>query len=80
MKRVYKTPAQFKSHNLKKLKARAAARRQVLQAAGCSTYELGFRGKAAAIICLCCGLGSAHPADITELYCGFCSEFHKAPT
>lgn len=54
----------------------AQRRRQALAAAGCATYELGFRGGVAAIQCLCCGLGSSHPDDIREKYCGFCKEFH----
>lgn len=58
------------------LRRQAALRRGALEAHGCSTYERGTRGGQAAIICLCCGLGSAHPKDIAEKYCGFCHQFH----
>jgi len=68
---------------VEKLKRQAQRRRKALTAAGCSTYSLGFRPPsnllgmgAAPIVCLCCGLGSVNPSDITERYCGFCHEFH----
>ena len=30
-----------------------------------------------AILCLCCGLASANPHDIEQLYCGLCSAYHS---
>jgi hypothetical protein len=57
--------------------AAAARRRKALVAAGCSTYELGHRGTSKAIQCLCCGLGSTHPTDIAQRFCGFCKELHS---
>lgn len=59
-----------------KLRAQASRRWAALAAAGCSTYTLGLRGGEPAILCLCCGLGSAHPDQIANKYCGFCHEFH----
>jgi len=55
----------------------AARRRAALVAGGCSTYATGLKGGEPSIICLCCGLGSAHPEDISHRYCGFCHEFHS---
>lgn len=57
-------------------RAKAQRRRAALVAAGCATYELGFRGGASAIQCLCCGLGSSNITDINQRYCGFCKCFH----
>jgi hypothetical protein len=59
-----------------RLRHEAQRRRTALAQAGCSTYQLGTRGGVEAIICLCCGLGSAHPKDMAERYCGFCQSFH----
>ena len=59
------------------LRTQAARRRKALANAGCSTYAIGERGGQAAIMCLCCGLGSNHPDDIANRYCGFCHEFHS---
>lgn len=73
MPRVYHTPTKT---NTDELKAQAARRRQALIAGGCSTYALGIRNDRSAIQCLCCGLGSLHPRDIRERYCGFCHAFH----
>lgn len=55
---------------------KAQRRRAALVAAGCATYEMGFRGGESAIQCLCCGLGSNHPQDVAQRYCGYCHEFH----
>lgn len=55
----------------------ATRRRQALIAGGCSTYVIGVRGGVAAIVCLCCALGSTNVDDINNLYCGFCKEFHS---
>ena len=57
-------------------KLHAARRRAALTAAGCATYTLGQRGGRAGIVCLCCGLGSSHPDDLAQKYCGFCAAFH----
>lgn len=62
--------------NIEQLKAEAAQRRQVLRAAGLTTYQIGTRSDQLSIICLCCGLGSSHPIDIKQRYCGFCKAFH----
>jgi hypothetical protein len=59
------------------LKARARHRRLALNSNGCQTYEIGMRASQPAILCLCCGLGSANENDIHERYCGFCHEFHS---
>jgi hypothetical protein len=59
------------------LRRQAARRRQALVAAGCATYTLGARGGQSAIVCLCCGLGSADMRDIARRSCGFCREFHS---
>ena len=56
---------------------RATRRRAALVAGGCATYEVGQRNGQPAIACLCCGLGSFHPADIEQKYCGFCGTFHN---
>ena len=63
--------------NVPQLRAQASRRRLALVTGGCSTYQLGTRDGVAAIICLCCGLGSANRHDIAERYCGFCHEFHS---
>lgn len=57
-------------------KLNAARRRAALTAAGCATYTLGQRGGHPGIVCLCCGLGSSHPDDLAQKYCGFCAAFH----
>jgi hypothetical protein len=72
--RVHTAPPEI---NERELRERAKRRRTALAANGCSTYTLGARQGQAAIICLCCGLGSANPSDISERYCGFCREFHS---
>lgn len=54
------------------LRAQADRRRTALVQAGCQTFTVGMRGGQAAIVCLCCGLGSANPHDIAEKWCGFC--------
>ncbi len=56
---------------------KAARRRKALVDAGCATYEMGCRNGESAIQCLCCGLGSHNPNDVTMHYCGFCVEFHN---
>lgn len=73
-RRTYKLPAG--EYDFDALHARAAQRRAALTAAGCSTYEFGYR-MGAAIVCLCCGLGSNNRHDIDARYCGFCHEFHS---
>lgn len=60
--------------------ATAVRRRRTLVLAGCATYAIGCRGGQGVIICLCCGLGSYLPEDITQRYCGFCHEFHTERT
>lgn len=55
----------------------ARTRRNALRAAGCSTYQLGLRDGQEVILCLCCGLGSAHWQDIRQRYCGFCQATHS---
>lgn len=57
--------------------AKAKRRRAALVAAGCATYELGVRGGASAIQCLCCGLGSNNLEDIKHRYCSFCETWHS---
>jgi len=64
-------------HDPTRLRADAQRRRAALVAAGCQTYTVGMRGGQAAIVCLCCGLGSGHPADIAERFCGFCRAWHS---
>jgi hypothetical protein len=71
---LYITPPEIPTAAL--LRRQAARRRQALTAAGCATYTLGARGGQSAIVCLCCGLGSADSRDIRQRYCGFCREFH----
>lgn len=55
----------------------AQKRRDALRKAGCATFELGHKGGQPSIVCLCCGLGSCHPEDIRNLYCGFCRAWHS---
>ena len=62
---------------VKQLRTQAARRRRALVNAGCSTYTTGLRGGVTAIVCLCCGLGSANGLDIANRYCGFCRAFHS---
>jgi hypothetical protein len=64
-------------HDPARLRAQADRRRVALEARGCQTYVVGMRGGQAAIVCLCCGLGSANPQDIAEKYCGFCHAWHS---
>lgn len=59
------------------LRKDAGRRRQALTVSGCSTYVIGVRGGVAAIVCLCCGLGSTNAGDIDERYCGFCQTWHS---
>jgi hypothetical protein len=73
--RVYVTPGEIREVAL--LKRQAQRRRAALVQAGCSTYALGRRGGTEAIQCLCCGLGSGHPTDIAERFCGFCQAWHS---
>lgn len=75
IKRTYTLPAGL--FDPEQQRQAAARRRQALAAAGCSTYVIGVRGGAAAIVCLCCGLGSSNANDIDEKYCGFCKEWHS---
>lgn len=63
--------------NFAELFEQAEKRRAVLVAGGCSTYTLGTKGDAPAIVCLCCGLGSSNPNDIEQKYCGFCHAWHS---
>jgi hypothetical protein len=68
-------------HDPTRRRTDAQRRRRALEAAGCQTYVLGTRGGELAIrerTDLCCGLGSAHPGDIEEKFCGFCRTFHAA--
>jgi hypothetical protein len=74
LKRRYRMPGGI---DYAELKVYAKRRREVLEAAGCSTYVLGERMGAQGIVCLCCGLGSSHADDIVSRYCGFCAEFHS---
>jgi hypothetical protein len=60
-----------------KLRTQAHRRREALLSAGCSTYTIGLRGGQQAIVCCCCGLGSNHPDDVANRYCGFCHEWHS---
>jgi hypothetical protein len=64
-------------HQPARLRHDAERRRVALVAAGCQTYTVGMRGGQAAIVCLCCGLGSAHPKDVAEKFCGFCHAWHS---
>jgi hypothetical protein len=73
--RRWATPPEI--HDPARLRADAQRRRAALQAAGCQTYTVGMRGGQAAIVCLCCGLGSANPHDIAEKFCGFCRTWHS---
>ncbi|MFW5941909.1 MAG: hypothetical protein ACOCXI_08920 [Chloroflexota bacterium] len=73
MSRRYKVPNHV---NVRQLRKQADARRRVLRQAGLRTYEIGRRAGAVGIVCLCCGLGSAHPQDVRQRYCGFCNAFH----
>jgi hypothetical protein len=59
------------------LRGHAAKRRAALVAGGCATYTLGYRDTIPSIVCLCCGLGSTHPQDVTQRFCGFCHEWHS---
>lgn len=72
--RSYQYPSET---DIQKLKDEAAKRRGALKAGGCSTYSTGFRAGNQAIVCLCCGLGSNHPKDVEQKYCGFCHEFYS---
>lgn len=74
MRRKHKPPQNIS--DLEQLKQDAQKRRQVLRSADLTTYQIGERGGALAIICLCCGLGSSHPTDIEQRYCGFCKAYH----
>lgn len=64
--------------NTENLRQQAQRRRRALVAAGCSTYsvECTSSNGREAILCLCCGLGSANANDIRQRYCGFCAEYH----
>jgi hypothetical protein len=70
----YRLPAELTDPA--KLFEQADARRRVLRNAGLTTFVIGRRGGQAAIVCLCCGLGSSNPNDIERRYCGFCKAFH----
>lgn len=59
-----------------KLFQAADARRRILRNAGLTTFVIGRRAGQAAIVCLCCSLGSSNPHDIHRRYCGFCKAFH----
>lgn len=72
--RRWATPPEI--HDPARLLADADRRRAALVQAGCQTYTVGMRGGQAAIVCLCCGLGTAHPRDLEERYCGFCHARH----
>lgn len=74
MKRKYSSPPEV---DLAARRVAAERRRKALVDAGCSTYELGHRGGAVAIQCLCCGLGSSNVTDIAQRYCGFCKATHS---
>lgn len=83
MSRQQKYPAQARRYYYSpeispaELKEQADRRRAALRAAGCATYTIGSKAGSLAIICLCCGLGSSHPTDLEETYCGFCKTFHS---
>jgi hypothetical protein len=64
-------------HDPARLRADAARRRATLVAHGCQTYTVGMRGGQAAIVCLCCGLGSVGTHDLLERWCGFCEAWHS---
>lgn len=64
-------------HDPEGLREDAHRRRRALDAGGCQSYTIGMRGGQPAIVCLCCGLGSAHPQDIQEKFCGFCRTWHS---
>ena len=72
--RRWETPPEI--HDPARLRADADRRRAALTQAGCQTYTVGMRGGQVAIVCLCCGLGSAHPGDLQNHYCGFCHAWH----
>jgi hypothetical protein len=65
-------------HDIARLRAEAGRRRRALDAAGCQTFVVGMRGGSPAIVCLCCGLGSAHPRDLQQGWCPFCEAWHSA--
>lgn len=65
--------------NEEQLRADAAARRRVLNAAGLTTYAIGERDGQLSIVCLCCGLGTSNPLAVDARYCAFCEELHHAP-
>ena len=71
--RTYSLPPEVEAAR----RAKAQRRRKALVNAGCATYELGHRGAAQAIQCLCCGLGSNNVTDINQRFCGFCQQFHS---
>lgn len=58
------------------LRSGAQLRREALELAGCQTYAIRYGSRAASIQCLCCGLISANPNDLTHKYCGFCHSYH----
>lgn len=74
-KRTYSVPVGLADPEA--LRKEAERRRTALVAGGCSTYTIGIKTGQAAIVCLCCGLGSSNAGDIRERYCGFCHAYHS---
>lgn len=70
----YKIP---KAVDPAKTKYEAGLRREALEAAGVATYVIGMREGHPSIMCMCCGLGSHHPQDIDNRFCGFCKRTHS---
>ena len=52
----------------------------LFDADGRATYELVKNGRERGIKCLCCGLTSWHPDDVSHRYCGACCAFHSEQT
>jgi hypothetical protein len=54
----------------------ARRRRAVLDDAEIPTYLLQGDEDEPAVLCLCCGRRTTHPADVAALYCGQCHDWH----
>ena len=80
-KRTHHTPPEVNdlgdAYDVDTLRRDGARRRLALRAGGCRTYTWTQRVGRMQILCLCCGLASANPHDIQQLYCGLCSEYHS---
>jgi hypothetical protein len=59
------------------LQDQAERRRRAFLLFGCSTYTITPRNGVMTILCLCCGLSSAHLSDIESRYCSFCHSYHS---